>query len=179
MQRNKDNYLMIGLLLAMVLAAGLIVYLPQNRKLNHLQAQITSQQLALQSESEKAAVVPQIQRQVQELKSRYRNFDRRLPKQKELGEFLKQISEKLTDEQLSSQLIEPGKPTREELFHTLPIIMKFKGSFPAMAMFLKRIEGMERVTRVQKMSIINDHKDKDKDEGLAIEVQMNIYFTES
>ena len=110
------------------------------------------------------------------MRSDYSNFDRRLPRQKELGGFLREISGHLADEKLSNQLFEPGKPSREELYHTLPIIMRFKGSYLSLGALLQRIEKMQRLTCVQKLKI--DAPAGGHDE-MDIELKLNIYFTES
>jgi len=103
-----------------------------------------------------------------------------LPGRQELGGFLKNISTHLGDEKFSDQLIEPGSPTREDLFHTLPIIMQFKGSYLNSVDFLKRIDEMERLTRIQKLKIKRKPADRDQDHAkLDMELQLNIYFTES
>jgi Tfp pilus assembly protein PilO len=103
-----------------------------------------------------------------------------LPVRQELGGFLRDISGHLGDEQFTDQLIEPGSPTREELFHTLPIIMRFKGSYLTSVDFFKRIDEMERLTRIQKLKITKvPLKGDNSDAILDIELQLNIYFTES
>ena len=109
------------------------------------------------------------------MKLQYKDFGRRLPKRRELGGFLREISGHLNQGDLSNQLIEPGNPSREELFHTLPIIMRFKGSYLSLAGFLQRIDKMERLTRVQTLKITREKQG----DSLDIELQMNIYFTES
>ena len=126
-------------------------------------------------ETSEAAVVPRLFRQVHAMRAQYPNFQRRLPKRKELGGFLREITGQLSDDGLSNQLIEPGSPSREEFFHTLPIIMRFKGSYLSLGSFLERIGRMERLTRVQKLSITSAGDSPDE---LDIELQLNIYFTE-
>lgn len=174
-QHYKDNWIAAGAMVAVVAVATLFVYMPQSRKVNKLKQQTVEKRLAVEESLVKASAVPQMARQVQEMKSRYRNFDRRLPKQKELGSFLSEISGNLNKEKLTTELMQPGKPSSDELFFTLPIIMKFKGSFLSMASFLKRIDQMERLTRVQRLMIVRDPKSND----LNVEMNMNIYFTES
>jgi len=171
----RDTWIVLGLLVALVAASVALVYLPQNRKLQKLGFQITQQKKLLSANAEKASGVPDMLRRIREMKDRYKDFDRRLPKRKELGEFLHEISSNLAGEKLSNQLIEPGNPTSQPLFHKLPIIMRFGGSYPALASFLERIDRMERLTRVQRLRI--DTKQGETD--LQIELQMNIYFTES
>jgi type IV pilus assembly protein PilO len=178
---TKANWILAGLLLAMVLAAVLGLYLPQSRKLSQIQSQIVNHKLAMDNDLQSCQAVPELARQVVDMKNRYRNLDRRLPKQKELGGFLKEISTNLLQAKLTNQTIEPGKPDSAELYRTLPIVMKFEGNYLSLANFLKRIDGMERLTRVQKMNIGLDREaGKDKPlEKVNIELQLNIYFTES
>ena len=68
--------------------------------------------------------------------------------------------------------MQPGNPSREELFHTYPIILHFKGSYLSVAAFLARIQKMQRLARVQKLKIIPGLEDK-----LDVELQLNIYYT--
>ncbi len=171
----KDSLIALGVLLVVVAVATFTVYLPQRSNLKQLQAEITSQKAALASDSNESSALPQLVRKVRSMKDRYSGFDRRLPKRKELGGFLREITGCLSLEQLSNELIEPGNPTREELFHTLPIIMKFEGSYLSLAGFLQRIDKMERLTRVKSLNVEN----KPKEQDLEIELQLNIYFTES
>ena len=172
---TKDNLVMVAIVAVIMVAAAVVVYLPQSRKLNRIRNDIASEQATLESTAQQASVVPGMVRQIEAMKGRYKDFDRRLPKRKELGEFLREISQNLQAEKLTNQVIEPGTPSQEELFHTLPIIMRFRGPYLALASFLERIDKMERLTRTQKLTIIADPKEDTVD----ITLQMNIYFTES
>lgn len=172
---KRDNWVTLGVLAALLVGAMFILYLPQCNKLNEIRSQSASLKTQLEADAKKAAVVPAMVRWIDTMQKRYLAFDRRMPKRKELAAFLREISSILASERLSNQLTEPGNPTREELFHTLPIIMKFQGSYLSLASLLERIDEMERLTRVQKLTIARDPKH----EELNIEIQMNIYFTES
>jgi len=174
----RDNLIMTGLLAAMAGGSTAAVFLPQHREVARLRARTVEARMKLVDDARKVAIVPQMVRQVEQMKQRYSNFDRRLPQRKELGGFLREISGNLSQEQLSNQLIEPGQPARERLFHTLPIILRFRGSYPGLASFLVRLRGMERLTQVERLSVNNRSQDSDAGQ-LDVEVRMNIYFTES
>jgi Tfp pilus assembly protein PilO len=169
---------MLAAVAAVVVATVLLVYLPQARKLRSLRTQITSQERSLVADSEKASIVPQLLQEVEVMKSRYKDFGRRLPERQELGGFLKEISSRLAAANLSGQLIEPGNPSQAELFHTLPIIMRFRGSYLSVAGFLHSLDEMERLTRVQKLQMTLDEQSRETGD-LGIDMQINIYFTES
>jgi len=180
-QRTRDNLIVVGVLLAAVVAAAVLVYRPQRKELRELRTRIARQKIRLVENAGRASSVPSLLRHVQAMKKRYRNFDRRLPEQQELGGFLRQISSNLSEEEsLSNQLIEPGNPTRSRLFHTLPIVLRFQGSYLSLASFLKRLEEMERLTQIEKLSITScAPAPEGTTQGVEIELLMNIYFTES
>ncbi len=142
---------------------------------------MVTEQMSLDSGHKSCEKLPDLARQVGQMQARYKNMDRRLPKQQELGAFLKEISSDLAEAKLVNQSIEPGSPQREQLYHTLPIVMKFQGSYLSLAAFLKRIQDMERLTRVQTLIIGPNHEESRKttDGDLSIELHLNIYFTES
>lgn len=169
-----DTLIVIGLLVVVVTAAVFLVYVPQHKRLWNIQAQIVSKKMALEASEEDVAIVPEMARQIEVMKKHSQGFDRSLPKRKELAAFLHEISSILASEELSNQLTKPGDPTEEEQFHILPIIMKFEGSYLALSSLLERIDNMERLARVKKMSISK----KQRSEDLNIELEMNIYFKE-
>lgn len=173
---TRDNLIVPVVVLAVLgIVSAVFVYLPQNRELKRIRGDIASHKIALRSDAAKAATVPQMIRQVEKMTSRYENFDRRLPRYQEIDGFLRQITGNLSEEGLGNPLIETGNPTKEQLFHTLPIKMKFRGSYLSLARFLERLEKAERLTRVGMLKINADPNH----ESLDIELQVNIYFTES
>ncbi len=175
MHLRSDNWIAIAVTAGIVVMAIFVVYQPQGDKLEALQAEIASRQNTLEDDSVKASVVPDMVRQIEAMKKRYTGFNRRMPKRKELAGFLQEISSILASEELANQLTVPGDPRQEELFHTLPIIMEFQGSYLSLASLLQRIEKMERLARIQRLSVTQETGE----ESLDIEVQLNIYFTES
>ena len=166
---------MLGVMAAVILATTVALYIPQKRKLEDTRTQIASQKALLQGNAQRAAILPEVAGRVEEMKARYQQLDRRIPGRTELGGFLREISEHVQNSKLSNQLIEPGNPHREELFHTLPIIMRLQGRYLALADFLKRIGKMQRLARVQKLTITSEPKTG----KLDIELQMNIYFSDT
>ena len=171
----RDSWIVLGIVALLGTAATGLVYQPQRKTLRRLQSDIATRRNSLKAESQKAAIVPDMLRRIHEMKSRYKDFDRRLPKQKELGGFLREISRNLAAEKLTDLLINPANPSREELFHMLPIVMRFKGGYLSLTSFLGRVAEMERLTRVRNLHATVEPKDG----YLDIELQMNIYFTES
>ncbi|MHC4982554.1 MAG: type IV pilus inner membrane component PilO [Planctomycetota bacterium] len=175
---TKDSLIVLGILAAMVISATLFVYVPQASSREQLETEIATLKTSLAADAEKARVVPQMLRHIDEMKKRYnKRWEKKLPKRKELGAFLREISENLEREELAGKLIEPGNPKKEELFHTLPILMRFQGSFTALSNFLDRLDRMERLTRIQNVHISADNNHVPA--VLDVQLRMNIYFTDT
>ncbi|MFP4106719.1 MAG: type 4a pilus biogenesis protein PilO [Phycisphaerae bacterium] len=173
---NKENTIALGVAVAMAVGVSVAWYFPQASRRNELQSRTATERARLTEDVQRARVVPEIARKVEAMKKRYRGWDVKLPRKQELGPFLRDISSHLSDEELSREVvIKPGNPSRGELFNTLPIQMKFTGGYLSLASFLQSIEKMERLTRINKLTV----KQNEVEESLEIDVEMNIYFTES
>ena len=132
----------------------------------------------MQADVEKAAVVPRLVRQVEAMRRRYDDrWEKKLPKQKDLHDFIKKISSFRDTEGLNGQIIEPGNPRRQELFHTLPVTLRFEGSFMSLAGFLDRLDKMERLSRVQRLDIVANTNQSPA--NLAVDMRLNIYYSDA
>ena len=177
MKITRESMVMVAILAAAVAASVLGVYLPQSRAMAGVEQQISDRRGMLQANAEKAAAVPQIARRVRDLMGRYNNFDRRLPRSQELGGFLKEISKIQSESNLSGGRMDTQNPVTGQLYNTMPITMRQTGSYLALAEFLRQINQMARLTRVQRMMI---QASRDGDPArLDIELVMNIYFTKN
>jgi Tfp pilus assembly protein PilO len=170
--RIKQNWVVLVVPVGMLVVMSAAVFYPQYRELSRLEQRISAKRDLLDGDLQTVARLPELIEEVEEMKRRYRNFDRRLPKQQELGEFLREITVNLPKEDLTSERIEPGNPSREERFQTLPIRMHLRGGFLSLTRFLHRVEDMERLARVDKLSM---QAEPGRDD-LSIDMRMNIYF---
>jgi Tfp pilus assembly protein PilO len=179
-QATKNNLIVAGIITAIIAVTTIFIFLPQHREINRLQTSISQEKLRMAETADRCAAVPAMIREVQQLKDRYGNFDRRLPQQIELGGFLREISD-LSQSGLTNQLIQPQSPRRSELFHTLPIMLRFRSDYRSLGDFLRRLSDMERLTQVERITITQCNEDPGSGQPwkLDIEVLMNIYFTES
>ena len=174
----KDSLIVFGILTVLAICAMVFVYVPQHGKLKEISSQVATKQAALEADAQKVSIIPQMLRHIEAMKKRYNEgWEKKLPRLKELGGFLREISQNLEEADLSGKLIESGNPKKEELFHTLPINMRFQGSFDALSGFLSRLDAMERLTRIQKLNITADTKEAPA--KLDVHLRMNIYFTDS
>lgn len=175
MRVSRDNWIVLGILVVVTATYLLVVNEWQSSALESVRAETAQRERQLSGDGDKASRVLPMVRQIEEMKQRYnKDWDRRLPQRQELAGFLREISSNLAEEKLTNQMIAPGQPTRSPLYHVLPITMKFEGSFLSLAGFLRRVDEMTRLTRIEQLKIAP----KKNSPHLQMEVGMNIYFTE-
>jgi Tfp pilus assembly protein PilO len=180
LQKQIDRYKHIQWTLGMVmacLAIGFYVfgYRPAVARLETLQLQTQSKQRELDQSQNKARTLPILVKEVQELEKQVEIYDRQFPRQPQIGEFIRdmtQISQQLS---LKNWNYKPAAPKRTEGFYELPIMMSFQGDFMNVSSFLRQVEKLQRLTRVKRLLL----KNRDPRTGLVeVEMAMNIYFSE-
>lgn len=175
MRFGRDSWTVLGILVVITTTYILVVHRSQSASLEDIRVRAAERRRQLEVDAVKASRVPPMIRETEMMRRRYnKEWHRRLPERKELAGFLREISSNLVQERLANQMIAPGNPTRCPLYNVLPITMKFEGNFLALASFLNRVDGMTRLTRIEKLTIVR----KNDSDRLAIELGMNIYFTE-
>jgi len=177
-QAEKCMRIRLGLVCGLVALAGgfyLLGYRPADHQLKQLTAQMQAKHQELQSSRHEAEKLPAVEMDVQNLKLRLERYDKKLPRQQELGQFIRDITQLSQQSTLRKLTVQPGVPKRHQLFNELPISLNFEGDFLAVFSFLKETEEMQRLTRVRAISV----KCRDTKLGhVEVQLSMNIYFTE-
>ncbi len=176
MTKNQNRLIFAAILIVVVGLYVARVHSPQARRLAAVREKIARRDIECQENAAKADAIPVMVCEVDRLKKEFKDFDRRLPKQKELAEFLREISNTGESHRLANQVIRPGNPSIGPLYNRMPIIMDFSCTFPDLVGFLQKMNEMTRLTRVERirMSPVASHS-----ENLDIRMQVNIYFTKS
>jgi Tfp pilus assembly protein PilO len=167
-----------GLSVGMSLAVMIFIfagYRPAKSRLDDLHLQIQSKGRELDQNQNKALNLPLLALEVQELDTRVRDYDRQFPKQANVGEFVRevtQVSQQLTLRDWKYQVL---PPRRGDAYFELPITMNFQGEFLNVAAFLGEVERLQRLTRVRRLAI----KSKNTPTGMVeVEISLNIYYSE-
>jgi Tfp pilus assembly protein PilO len=174
--KNRNIVIFVAVLVLLTIAFALVVYSPQSNRLGAVRDQISRVAQQCEEDATKGEQIPQMQADVARLKSEFQDFDRRLPRQQELGEFLREISGAGIAGRLDDQMIKPGNPSTGTLYNLLPILMDFTCSFTELVGFLDRLNAMPRLTRVERITM---SPTTDATQRVKVHMQVNIYFTKT
>ena len=174
---NRAQWILGLSLAALVAMFYAFVFRPNNQKLSDLKEQIAVKQRDLNSNKTRVQILPDVVVAVSDMQSRLTEFDKKLPRQPDLGPFIHDITE-LSDQSgvKNKWAVEPGMPVRSEGYDEWPIALKFEGDFLSACSFLRRSEAMQRLTRIKGLKMRS--LDYGKSGRVQVELSMNIYFLE-
>ena len=166
----------LGIGLVVILAAFYFVgYRPQHAKLKERKAQIQQKQQEMDAANTRVANLPAVAIEVEKLRTKLERFNKKLPKQQDLGQFIRDITTLSQQSSLKKLTVQPGAPKRTPLYCELPVLLNFEGDFLNVFSFLRQTEDMQRLTRVNSLTV----ETKDAKHGqVEVQVSMNIYFSE-
>jgi Tfp pilus assembly protein PilO len=166
---------------ATVVAAGLfygLVYRPQMKQSSLVDASIarTSSELAICQDQTR--LLSGVAADVERLRSRLREF-KTLPRQQDLAQFIKDISQLNSQANLRKFEQRQGIPVRGTKMSSSPVAMTFEGDFVNVFSFLRHTEELQRLIRVSDLRIESSSGQgamKDRSGQVKVQMKMNIYF---
>jgi Tfp pilus assembly protein PilO len=168
-------------LLAFLALFGAGAYLlwihPANVQLESANARFVLARNELRDNENRAKNLPLVEMEIARLRQRVERFDKTLPRQQDLAQFMNDVTHISQDaalKKLSWHL--NSRPKKSDEFTELPIQLTFEGDFQTgVVRFLQGTEDMQRLTRVRKLEL----KAGDANDGsVKAAVTMNLYFGE-
>jgi Tfp pilus assembly protein PilO len=172
---TRVQWIMAGVMVLIIVAFYLVGFRPLSKRQAALAEEIISKRNTLQTEQEEARKLPEVTMEVNRLRTRVEKFDKKMPKQADIGNFIREINQLSQQTSLKKMTVTPGMPRKTTLYSELPISLNFEGDFVSVHAFLRQAETMQRLTRVRNVSV----KTNDPVNGqVHVELSMNIYFSE-
>ncbi|CAE6889412.1 assembly protein PilO [Vibrio sp. B1REV9] len=118
---------------------------PENQRLNDLVQKEQSLRTEFQIKANRAAALPQLQSQVDELTSRYEQLLLQLPAEKELATMLASINQLGIDSNLKFTRMDWGQKQVEHFFYRLPLELELTGDFHDIGRFTQAMAALPRI----------------------------------
>ncbi len=99
-----------------------------------------------------------VEREIELIRIRLDEFDRRLPRRKEIDNFLRQIWRIAGGTGIGINVIQPKTLEDDELYSSLPVHIEAVGRFPDFYSFIYELDRIPRLSTVNSLSIDGDSK---------------------
>ena len=158
----KDKQQLIICILAVSLTAGffLLRYLPVSKKRQVLEKERKIQRLILAQAASDDKKFTELNIKLEQLRKNVNNYERDIPADRDLGDFLQKIVDLMNAHNLKGQRIEPDKEklisqADETELKAIPLDMQCKGSLGQLFEFYKSLQTLDRLIRIEEVSLKN------------------------
>ena len=150
-------------------------YRPITKKIESLDMEIRSMQRELVDNSTKSKILPEVAREVRNLRVRL-DGSKQLPKDMDVAGFINDVTRISQSTQLRKPKYDPDNPKRLELFSVYPIRLQLQGNFSNVFAFIRETEALPRLSRIRTINIKNDAASKEPG-GVIVNLGMDLYFS--
>ncbi len=152
---------------------GLFRYLPLRRRIKALRQTKAVQALTIAKGTADGKQIPLLKEQLLELQRELENYEANIPERSDIGVFLQKIAGLMNEHNLRGQVIEPRKEIKAEKLNCIPVNMKCKGRLTQIFKFYRRLQGMDRLIRIEQVKLFND---SDFSGEVGMEAKAVIYY---
>lgn len=178
------NLIVIGAVVAVTssFACGLLI--PGMGALAQARADLSRKIATVRADQEKVGSVSDLYASIMDMDEQMWDFRKRLPAERQFGEFLNELSENLRKSGIDDYLVQPrpGRPLDGTKLPAsmklakgtiiLPVSVSFRGSFEALFDFLKKMESLSRLSHVANLKMVNDENGPGR---VGVEVVFHTY----
>lgn len=168
MTLRKLNMIVVGVVVGVTGAFAAALFVPGTKALRQRREELAQRVTAVQEEQRQIGNIGELYAAIVEMDRKTQDFRTRLPAERQFGEFLKAVSDRLKEvgieqsevQQQAEQRLEDSKvPAELKLAKgtgILPVQVNFDSSFAELFDFLKSMEALPRLSHVESLLVKND-----------------------
>jgi Tfp pilus assembly protein PilO len=147
------------------------LYLPMARKLSSIRNEQRQYGLEAAQLSANATNLPALSDQLVAIKTKVGDFSARIPKGRQLGEFMQSVASLMNESDLRNQLVQPGEAVKSKDIHCIPVDIKCEGTLSQVFRFLRSLEDIDRRIRFENVELTTD-----RTFGGAVNLHARVYI---
>lgn len=101
--------------------------------------------------------LPTVKQRLDKLQNLLADYEANVPGQRGLGCFLQQIADLMSKNNLSDQVVAPGKEIQADELNCIPLDMQCKGNLAQIFEFHKGLQALDRLVRIEQVRLENDN----------------------
>lgn len=148
-------------------------YVPVLRQRQALAARMQQQSSELEEMHMYSALLPELRNRKAELQDSLDHFTRKIPQGRDFARLWQQIADAMNECKLRDQWVQPGTEVQAGRLGCIPLTMECKGSLQQVFAFLNTVEGMDRLIRMEDVTLENSG---DFDANLKMTARVAVYY---
>ena len=173
MKLGIRELLLVALLLGFLAGSYMLGFRRLQAQREFYRNDIRQKREMLTTLSNSTASVAQLETQLESLRETVNIFERKLPKQKEVGQILSDVWQLGEKHSLRRESVKPLRVDRAGVCSEQPIELVFQGPFMGFYGFLRALENSDRIIRVTDIDL---RKIGDANKPMQAKLTLSIYF---
>jgi len=153
---SRKQFVILAVAAAMVAVFFGGLYLPMARKLASIRREQRQYNVEAAQLSADTSHLPVLSDQLVAMKARVGDFSSRIPKGRQLGEFLQSVANIMNELDLRSQLVQPGQAVKSKKIRCIPVDIKCEGTMSQVFRLLMSLEDIDRTIRFDNVELTTD-----------------------
>jgi len=131
-------------------------YMPSHRRLQNLRMSRSQQATMIQAAATQSKELPTLKLRLKNVQKVVEHYDAYIPRAASPGVFLKEIAGIMDKHRLMDQVVVPGQEVESSGVGCVPVHINCKGSLKDLFSFFHDFQAMERLVRIESVSLKND-----------------------
>jgi Tfp pilus assembly protein PilO len=175
MRIERDQLILMASMAGMAAVFCVAAYMPMRDQQKQSLAQIQACKAQLAIDLAGAGDLARLESEVQALREANSGAQRGVPTQSELKSLLLALSSELDSRQVTDKETQMRAIMHGADYNVQPVSLRFKASFPAVYGFLRRIESMPRLIRIDRLEL---NTTPDGGGKLNARIELSTFFTD-
>ena len=166
----KLNVTVVAIVLVLTSAFVFGLLMPGVGRLREARAELAEKVTKVETDQQQVGDASDLYASILQMDEKTRDFRKRLPAERQFGEFLNDLSDNLEASGIEDYSVQPRPaqvldqtklPASLKLTEgtvLLPVVVSFEGDFGGLFEFLRGIESLPRLSHVETLRLVNDEK---------------------
>lgn len=172
MDPKKVDLLSIVMIVVIVIGVYFIIFHKGITRYFYLKTQEKILRNSLASASTVDQTLQGFQDQIQNIQIKLNEFNRRLPKEKNIDEILKQITRASSQSGVNLKLIAPQEVVEGEMYKRFPIKLNLQSPFKSCFLFFRQLESLPRILQLDNITM----QEKAEAGELEVEIMLSAFM---
>jgi Tfp pilus assembly protein PilO len=152
---DKQQALIVLAAVVMLTGFGGLRYLPLFRQKQAMAARMQQQSLQMDDIQTHSCLLPELRHQKKQLEDGLSEFTQKIPQGRDFARLWQQIADAMNTCRLSDQWVQPGTEQQAGRLNCIPLAIECKGSMEEIFAFVKSVEEMDRLMRMEDLKLEN------------------------
>jgi type IV pilus assembly protein PilO len=170
---DKQQVLILLAGVVMLTGFGGLRYVPVLRQKQALAARMEQQQQEMEEIRANSSLLPELRHQKGTLQDGLDQFVRKIPQGRDFARLWQQIADAMNTCGVRDPWVQPGTEIQTGCLSCIPLTIECKGSMSQIFAFIKAIEGLDRLIRMEDVKLENS---ADFDATIKMSAKVAVYY---